>query len=150
MRYVTRRPGGVRRCLALPSRRTTFSPHRVGLLTKGGIVKRVVDFALDHGRTLAVEVDEPASDSSVEEAVRPWEASELPSQPLEAALDPIGPAADMILGKLTGLAHRPDEVGVRFGIKLGGDRGAFVASADREPHYTVTLTWRREGAPPGA
>lgn len=39
--------------------------------------------------------------------------------------------------------HSPDECGVQFGLKLGGETGVIVAKGTAEVNFTVTLTWRK-------
>ena len=49
-----------------------------------------------------------------------------------------------IMDSIDSLAKRPAEVEVQFGIKLGGEAGAFVAKASTEANFSVKLKWVEE------
>lgn len=49
-----------------------------------------------------------------------------------------------VVNAIEGLAKRPAEVEVQFGIKLGGEAGAFVAKASTEANFSITLKWVEE------
>ncbi len=112
-------------------------------------MKRLVEFPLQEGGTLLVEVDEPkryaetTTRGGVVKAARPGEIADKAQDTFEDALDKIKPAAQAIIDKLRALSDAPDEIGVEFGIKLSAEDGAFIASAGAEANYTVTLTWRK-------
>ncbi len=112
-------------------------------------MKRLVEFPLQEGGTLLVEVDEPeryaetTMRGGVVKAARPGEIADKAQDTFEDALDKIKPAAQAIIDKLRALSDAPDEIGVEFGIKLSAEAGAFIASAGVEANYTVTLTWTK-------
>jgi hypothetical protein len=115
-------------------------------------MKRLVEFPLQEGGTLLVEVDEPegyaetTTRGGVVKAARPGEISDKARDTFEDALDKIRPAAQAIIDKLRELHDAPDEIGVEFGIKLSAEAGAFIASAGVEANYTVTLKWTKSPA----
>jgi hypothetical protein len=37
----------------------------------------------------------------------------------------------------------PDECGVEFGLKLGGETGVIVAKGTAEVNFVITLTWKK-------
>ena len=86
-------------------------------------MKRLVQFALEAGGTVVVEVDEPG-DGGLQRAGRAGEISETAAETLEAALDRIRPAAEAVVSRLRNLSQPADEVGVEFGIKLNAKIGA--------------------------
>lgn len=106
-------------------------------------MKHLIEFPLEDGDSVLVEVDEPAPEGGVVRAARPGEIAVRVGQTFESAMERVRPAAAAIIAKLRGLADPPDKVKVEFGIKLSADAGAFVASAGAEANYTVTLTWKR-------
>lgn len=118
-------------------------------------MKRLVEFPLQEGGTMLVEVDEPegAAEATVRggvvKAARPSseEVVEKAKVTLEDALDKIKPAAQSIINKLRGLTDAPDEIGVEFGIKLSAEAGAFIASAGVEANYKVSLKWVKTQPP---
>ena len=106
-------------------------------------MKRLIEFPLEEGGSVWVEVDEPEPPGGVVRAARPTEMMTKASQTFEEALDRIRPAADVLIAKLRGLSDPPDEMAVQFGLKLSAEAGAVVAAASAEANYTVTLTWKR-------
>ena len=108
-------------------------------------MKRLIEFPLEDGGSIVVEVDEPAPEGGVVRAARPGEVAAKAGQTFEAALERIKPMAGTIIAKLRGLSDPPDEAVVEFGLKMSGQAGSVVvASVGAEAHYKVTLTWRRE------
>ena len=113
--------------------------------SSGGVsLKHLIEFPLENGGSIIVEVDEPESEGGVVRAARPGEIAAKASETFEAALERIKPAAGAIIAKLRSLGDSPDEIEVEFGLKLSAQAGAFVASVGGEAHYKVTLKWRGE------
>lgn len=107
-------------------------------------MKRLIEFPLQNGGMMLVEIDEPETETGVVKAgINPSEIATKAKQTLEDALENIKPMADSIIGKLRELHDAPDEVSVEFGIKLSAEAGAFLASAGIEANYTVTLKWAK-------
>jgi hypothetical protein len=107
-------------------------------------MKRLVEFPLEGGSAVVVEVEEPTPTSGTVRGLRAGELTEKAKESFETALEKIRPAATVILAKLRDLSERPDEVGVEFGIRLSAEAGAFIASTGAEANFKVTLTWRRK------
>ena len=105
-------------------------------------MKRLVEFPLEGGSTITVEVDEPPGDSPVR-GLGPIEP-QVAVQTFETALEKIKPAAGGIITKLRQLADPPDQAVVEFGLKFGAKAGALIASADTDANFLVTLTWKRK------
>jgi hypothetical protein len=109
-------------------------------------VKRLVEYRIDpEGKqTVVVEVDEPLEETGEERAgFLSWKSPTPASEDLEGSFDRITPAANLLMSKLRGLAERPDEATIEFGVKLTGTAGAILASAGVEANFNVTLTWKR-------
>lgn len=104
-------------------------------------MKQLIAFPLEDGSTTIIEVNEP---EGVRRAARPGEIAETASQKFEEALGKIKPAIKAVIAKLRDIGESPDEVGLEFGIKLGAKAGAFIASADAEATFKVTLAWKRK------
>jgi hypothetical protein len=63
----------------------------------------------------------------------------------EDAMSVVRTNSEIIIDKVKGLADRPDELEVTFGLKATGELGNFaVAKASAEANYTVKITWKRE------
>jgi hypothetical protein len=110
-------------------------------------MKRLVEFTLDDGSTILVESEEP--DSRGGPVVRgggPIDVVEKAQMGFEAAMEKIKPVASAFIAKVRDLSEAPEQVAIEFGIKLGAKAGAFIASADAEATFKVTLTWKRQHA----
>ncbi len=105
-------------------------------------MKRLVQFPLEDGGVIWVEVDVPEGPGMVPAAR--GEVVERAQETFEVALDRVRPAAQAIIGKLRALHDPPDEIQVEFGLKLSAEAGALIAATGAEANYKVTLTWKRE------
>lgn len=105
-------------------------------------MKRLIEFPLEDGSTITVEVDEPVPEGGTVRGLRLAEP-EMASVTFEAALEKVKPAAGGIIARLRELADPPDQVVVEFGLKLGAKAGALIASADTEANFKIALTWKR-------
>lgn len=106
-------------------------------------MKRLVEFPMEDGTSIFVETDEPDTRGPVVRGVTAGEITERAGQTFEAALDKIKPVASAFIAKVRDLTDAPEQVGIEFGIKLGAKAGAFLASADAEATFKITLTWKR-------
>jgi hypothetical protein len=106
----------------------------------GKILKRIVEFLLENGGSVLVEVNESTTiDDRI--GIRD-EVLQKASQTFESALDNIKPIANAILAKVRNLNQPADEVEVKFGIKISAELGAVVASGSGEVNYEITLKWK--------
>ncbi|MEB3180124.1 MAG: CU044_2847 family protein [Nostocaceae cyanobacterium] len=105
-------------------------------------MKRIVEFPLENGDSILVEVDEelPEDDRI---GLRD-EIVQKAHQTFESALDKIKPVANVILTKVRNLNQPADEVEVKFGIKISAELGAIIAAGNGEVNYEITLKWKRE------
>jgi hypothetical protein len=106
-------------------------------------MKRLIEFPLEDGTTMLVEIDEPEQGGLVK-ASRAGEVIAKAQQTLEKSLEKVQPAAQFVIQQLRKLHDSPDEIQVNFGLKLSADAGAVLASAGAEANYTVTLKWAKE------
>lgn len=107
-------------------------------------MKHLIEFPLEDGTTILVEVDEPEPEGGLVRAARPGEVVARAQQSFEQSLDKVRPAAAAIIKKLRGLSDPPDEIEVEFGLKLSAEAGAIIAAAGIEANYTVTLKWKKQ------
>ncbi len=105
-------------------------------------MRRLIEFPLEDGGSIWVEVDVPEETGRVP-AARGGEVVQRAQQSFEAALDKVRPAAAAIIAKLRALHDPPDEIEVEFGLKMNAEAGAVIAAAGLEANYKVTLTWKR-------
>lgn len=107
-------------------------------------MKRLIEFPLEDGSTILVQVDEPQLEGGTVRVARPGGVAEKARITFEEAVSRTRPAAERIIAILSDMSHPPDQVGVEFGISLSAEAGAFVASVSAEANFKVILTWRRE------
>ena len=96
----------------------------------------VVRYELDDGTVVGFEVD-PTLD------FRPAGPDEIAGK-LRAAVAPAVEAARAVLDKAKEAA--PDQVELKFGIKVSGTMNWLVARAATEGNFEVTLTWKPGGS----
>lgn len=106
-------------------------------------MKRLVEFPLEDGSSMLVEVDEPEQEGLERVSRRDPGVIERAQQTLEKSLDKVRPAAQYLLEKLRGLHDAPDEIEVQFGLNLSAAAGIVLASGVTA-NYTVKLKWVKE------
>lgn len=92
----------------------------------------VVRYVVDEDTTVGFEIDPPPG-------FRRAGAEELVGE-LRAAVAPAVEGARAVLDKVREAG--PDEVEVRFGIKVSGTANWLIARAATEGNFEVTLTWK--------
>jgi hypothetical protein len=109
------------------------------------MVRQLVEFPLQDGGTVLVQVDDEAPG----EVTRGWgdrdtRVVEQARQSFEQAVGRVQPAVQGLLNQLRSLADRPEQIEVEFGLQLSAEVGAFVAGASTTGNFKVSMTWRRE------
>lgn len=104
-------------------------------------MKRIVEFPLENGDSILVEMDEPAVIN--DRISRRDQMVKKADQTFESALEKVQPIANVILTKVRSLHQPADEVEVKFGIKVSAELGAIIASGSSEVNYEITLKWKR-------
>jgi hypothetical protein len=105
-------------------------------------VGQLVEFALQDGTTVLVEVDSEAG-GPVTRGLGDRRIVQQAQQTFEQAISRVQPAAELLVRRLRLLADVPDEVQVEFGLELSAEAGAFIAAASSTANFRVSLTWRR-------
>ena len=106
-------------------------------------MKRLVEFPLEDGSSMLVEVEETEQDGLERVSRRDPGMIERAQQTFEKSLDKVKPAAQYILAKLRELQDSPDEIEVQFGLNLSAAAGIVLASGITA-NYTVKLKWVKE------
>jgi predicted RNase H-like HicB family nuclease len=99
-------------------------------------MKRLVEFPLEGGGAILIEVDEPETGGTVRAAR--GDTIETAKETLEDALNKVLPATHSIVQKLQGM--RPNAIEVTFGIKLSFRAGAFI-TAGTDANFDVKVSW---------
>jgi hypothetical protein len=110
----------------------------------GGVLKQLVEFRLDEGGSVLVEVDEPPAGPTMRGLGKDRSTLvEQADKTFEDATAAVTPAARSLIARLRSIDDPPDEVGVEFGVQLSAQTGAFIASVAAEANFRVSMTWRR-------
>ncbi|MEL4893904.1 CU044_2847 family protein [Crocosphaera sp. Alani8] len=109
-------------------------------------MKPLIKFPLDGDDSILIEVEELPTSEVDEGLVANYPGQQVVVQAQTSfadAMDKIKPVAANIIGKLRELKDSPDEVEVKFGIKMTAEMGAIIASANVEGNYEITLKWKK-------
>jgi hypothetical protein len=101
-------------------------------------------FALASGGSVLVEVDESAGIARANRAGRVLEEARVT---FENAVAEVRDAAAAALTQFTSMTRAPDEVELKFGIKLDAEVGAVIARTGVQGQFEVKLKWRRDDVP---
>jgi len=101
---------------------------------------QIVSYQLDDSTTVQFEFEPPPGFS-------PAGAGEIAGRVREA-VGPAVEAAKTVLDKVKDA--RPNQVELRFGIKVSGGANWLVAKATGEANFEISLTWLRGGQDAGA
>ena len=110
------------------------------------VMKPLVEFALDDGSSILIEVEDLPRMGADEGLVSiPGQQIIVKAQKsFSDALEKIKPTAATIVDKVRSLPDPPDEVEVKFGIKMAAEARAVVAAASLEGNYEITLKWKKK------
>ena len=101
-------------------------------------MKHLVEFPLEEGGSI-VEIDEPETGGTVRASRE--DKIEKARETFEDALNKVLPATKTVVEKLRGMASKPDEIEVTFGVNLSTMAGAVIASASATANFGVTVRW---------
>ena len=107
-------------------------------------MKRLIEFPLEDGSTIMVEVDESIIEGGVVPVSTKLGEVEKAQNTFEAAVSKIRPVAESVINTLHDIPKRPDEIELEFGLKLNGKTGIYIASVGTEANFQVRLTWKQK------
>ncbi len=105
---------------------------------------RRVEFPLEDGSSIVVQVDEPETGGTVRASRLGDLAVERSRMTFEEAFRRIYAATESAVIPLTRSSLRPSEIEMEFGINLSAELGAVIAKSTSEANYKVTLRWTKE------
>jgi hypothetical protein len=109
-------------------------------------MKQLVEYPLDGGGTIFVEVDVPESEAGLVRAARPGEVASRATQTFQEAIEGVKPTAEIVstslLAKLRSIPNPPAEVSIMFGLSVSAAAGVVLASAGAQATFEITLIWR--------
>jgi hypothetical protein len=108
--------------------------------SEGAGVTELARFELQQGGDVVVEVDTGPATARVsrrDDLVLDAKVS------FERALGAVKDAASAALGQFQAMARKPDEVEIKFGVKLSAEAGAVIAKTGLEGQFEVKLKWKQ-------
>lgn len=104
-------------------------------------MKQLVQFPLEDGQAILVEVDEPGGfrQISKESEGRVYAAKSS----FEEAISKIRPALYALISSFKELPIRPAEIDISFGLKMSSEAGLVVSAGDQS-NFEVKLKWTPE------
>ena len=102
-------------------------------------MKHLVEFPLEEGGSVVVEIDESETGGTVRAGRE--DKIEKARETFEDALNKVLPATKSVVEKLRDMESRPDEIEVTFGVNLSTMAGAVIASASTAANFGVTVRW---------
>jgi hypothetical protein len=113
------------------------------------LVKQLVEFPLDQGGSVVVEVDEPLVGPTMRGLGKDRSSLvERTDKTFDEATAAVAPAAHSLIAQLRSIVDPPDEISIDFGVQLSAQTGAFIASVAAQANFKVSMTWRRVAAEP--
>jgi hypothetical protein len=108
-------------------------------------MKRLVEFPLEQGGSVLVEVDELSTGPVMRGLGKDHlTVAERTDKTFEEATAAVIPAAGSLIARLRSIDYPPEEIGVEFGVQLSAQTGAFIASVAAEANFKVSMIWRRD------
>lgn len=104
-------------------------------------MKRLIEFKMEDGGNIVIEIDETEAEEITHVSRRPGKIAEEAKETFEQALSKIRPATEKVLTTLRGLVHSPHEIEMEFGFNMSAAAGVIIASASTAANYKVTLRW---------
>lgn len=102
------------------------------------------EFSLEDGGTVLVEVE---TKPGLERAARGDAIFKNVTESFEKALSQVRDAASAAMAQFLAMPRCPDEVELKFGVKLDAQAGAVIARTGLQGQFEVKLKWRRGEAP---
>lgn len=102
--------------------------------------KELVEFELDDGGKITVEVNAALARGTQQVARRDGDGPLIADKRFQDALDGIKPALDVLMAQLQNL-NNPSEITIEFGVKFAAKAGAVFASVDSEANFKVEVKW---------
>jgi hypothetical protein len=110
-------------------------------------MKRLVEFPLEQGGSVLVELDEPPAGPVMRGLGKDRPSiAEQADKTFEEATAAVAPAAASLIARLRSISNPPAEIGIEFGVQLSAQTGAFIASAAAAANFKVSMTWRGDTA----
>lgn len=101
----------------------------------------IAQFKLPDGGVVLVEVEEVAG---VTRAGRGERVLADARETFESAFAQVKAAASIALDQFARLPSRPDEVELKFGVKLDTQVGAIIAQTGAQAQFEVALRWQKD------
>lgn len=102
-------------------------------------MKQIIPVDLGDDTYVFVEIEEPEIEGPIDIGLP--EIGRKAKETFATALDHVLPVADMMIHKLRSLSSHPEEIEVTFGVNVGADTNAFIASSNVNANFNIRLAW---------
>lgn len=108
-------------------------------------MKELVEFSLDDGDTMVIEIDQPEAESGLVRAASTKADGVIveSGKRFDQVTKVVRPAAQTLLAAVRDL--EPMRVEVEFGVKMSFSAGAIIASTSGDANFKITCSWERGG-----
>ena len=93
------------------------------------------------GQTMIL-VDFPPRPGVVKVSTSPEDMAERSARAVDRAMQTIREMAERVTATVRGIAEKPQQVEVAFGLKLDAEVGALIAKTGVEASINVKITWK--------
>lgn len=104
-------------------------------------MKQLVEFSLEDGSKVLVEVEEPVKGGAQRVALKPGKLAVEAKKTFEAALETVRPTLTPLVNKLRELPAPPQEMEIKFGLKMSAQAGAVIAACGGEANFEISMKW---------
>jgi Trypsin-co-occurring domain 1 len=102
-------------------------------------MKQIIPVNLGDDTFVFVEIDPPEVEDAIDIGLP--EIGRKAKETFATALDHVLPVADMMVRKLRSLSSDPEQVEVTFGVNVGVETTAFIASSAINANFSVRIAW---------
>ncbi len=103
-------------------------------------MKQIIPVDLGNDTHVFVEIEQqPEIEDTIDIGLP--EVGHKTKETFATALDHVLPIADIVLHKLRSLSSRPEEIEVTFGVNVGTEVDAFIASSTINANFGIRLAW---------
>lgn len=96
---------------------------------------------------LEVEATLAEQEEGIQLAAGAGRVARVTSYSLSSALQQVIPTIDTVLSRVRESCLTPDEVGLEFGLKVGGEHGIILTKGTAEANIKLVVKWFADRAP---
>ncbi|MEV8545963.1 CU044_2847 family protein [Streptomyces sp. NPDC051572] len=102
------------------------------------------------GRPEVVKVQVEANGDGLVRVARPGQVVARATRSLGEMVAAVRPVAQNFVDGFQGMARRPDEISIEFGLTLSAEADLVISSTSAQANFKVALVWHKPPADPSA